>query len=299
MLRGLLGSDLISFHLEEHCDSFLESVTRETAAEVHRGLRKVTQAERMTRVRPDPVSVDFEEISRKALSQKSAQDSDEWRARLSLGSQRVLLSVGRFDYAEGVPERVRAFGRLLELHPEYRGKIALLEIAIPIRGSLPTYSRFQSQAVAMIEEVNRTYGTVEWRPVIVLSEHLNLTALIAFYLLADVCLVTSLHEGMSLVAKEYVSARPDGRGALILSTCSGAARELRQAILVNPFDVRELSGAMRHALELSVTDRETMLHKLRAVVKTRNVFRWAGKLFKEALTVQSLPSAFERDQEQG
>lgn len=282
LLKGLLGSDLVSFHLQEHCDSFLESVTREIPAEVNRGLRQVRFGDRTTRVRPNPISVDFEEISREALSQETIQNCEGWKSRLSLGSRRLLLAVGRFDYAEGVPERIRAFGRLLELHPEYRGKIMLLEVAIPIRGTLPTYSRFQSEAIALIEEVNRAFGTAEWRPVTVVSEHQSRTALTALYRLADVCLVTSLHDGMSLVAKEYISARPDGRGALVLSSYSGAARELREAILVNPFDVDNMAIAFRGALEMTPSERESCFRRLRSVVESRNVFWWAGKLLREA-----------------
>lgn len=285
LLDGLLGSDLVLFHLQEHCDSFLAAVRAE----------EVIQEEGRTRVRPAPISVDHDGISRESLSTEVLQRAEELKERLSLGSRRVLLSVGRFDYTEGVPERIRAFERLLELHPEYRGKIALVEVAVPIRGSLPTYTRFQNEAVSLIEEVNRTYGTSSWRPITVVSEHQSRAALTAFYRLSDVCLVTPLHDGMSLVAKEYISARPDGRGALVLSSHSGAARELRLAILVNPFDVGEMAGAMRHALEMSPVDRERASNGLRAIVRSRNVFRWAGKIFKEASAAGVSATTLEQD----
>jgi len=287
ILDGLLGSDLVSFQLEDHCSSFLEAVRREAVAEGDPVQGEARRSGRTTLVRPDPISVDSEDLALAAHSVETRTRCEEWRARLSLGDQRILLSVGRFDYTEGVPERIRAFSRLLDVHPEYRGKIALLEVAIPIRGNLPTYTRFQSEAIALIEEVNKAYGTDTWRPIIVISEHQSRRSLVALYQLADICLVTPVHDGMSLIAKEYVAARPDGRGALILSANSGAARELQDAILVNPFDIPEMSGAMRHALELSGADRETRFQKLRSIVASRNVFRWAGKLLRDALAVPS------------
>jgi trehalose 6-phosphate synthase len=295
LLEGMLDSDLVCFHLKEHGDSFLEAARREAGAAVDPVLGTARVGLRPTRVRPDPISVDCEDLTRAATGPETAARVDAWKARLSLGSQRVLLSVGRFDYTEGVPERIRAYARLLELHPEYRGRILLLEVAIPIRGSLPTYTRFQSEAVRLIEEVNRTYGTDSWQPVVVVSEHQPRSQLVALYRLADVCLVTSLHDGMSLVAKEYVSARPDGRGVLVLSQNSGAARELRDAVLVNPFDVAETAGALRHALEMPDDVREERSRKLRSVVESRNVFRWAGKLFKEALTAPETSLASQQD----
>jgi trehalose 6-phosphate synthase len=284
LLDGLLGSDVILFHLEEHRAGFLEAVRRETEAKVDSETSEVRGPGKMTRVRSAPISVDSEALSREALSKETSRKVDEWRSRLLLGSRKVLLSVGRFDYTEGFPERVRAFRRLLEIHPEYHDKVVLVEIAIPPRGALPTYTRFRSEAVALVEDVNRAFGTAQWQPVIVVCEDQSRSALTALYRLADVCLVTSLHDGMSLVAKEYLSARPDGQGALVLSNRSGAARELHEAILTDPFDVCEMAGAIRYALEMPADERERIFRKLRSVVQSRNVFRWAGKLFKEALS---------------
>lgn len=287
ILEGLLGNDLLAFHIQYHCNNFLEAIDRELEARIDRERQSVTFQGKTTLIRAHPISVDFDGFTQLATSDETARRSEELRKQFALGDRRVLLSVGRIDYTKGIPERIRAYQRLLETHPEYRGKVVLLKIAIPSRSQIPSYSRHQHDVVTLIEEVNRTFGTPEWRPIVVTNEHQNRASLAAFFRLADTCLVTSLHDGMNLVAKEFVAARPDGQGALVLSSYTGAARELTDAVLVNPYAIDETAEGILSALEMSAAERESRMSRMRLVIQSHNVFRWAGKLLKEAVGIST------------
>jgi len=286
ILEGLLGNDLIAFHIQHHCNNFLEAVDRELEARIDRERNGVMMRGSSTLIRPHPISVDFHALSDAAGSPATAARTAEFRKRYHLRGYRILLSVGRLDYTKGILERLEALDRLLSQHPEFREKIVLVEIGVPTRSRLGSYSRFQSQVEAAVDAVNSRYRTPDWDPVMFFQDHQDRASLLAWYRMADVCLVTSLHDGMNLVAKEFIAARDDGRGVLLLSSFTGAARELRQALLANPYATDELADRLHEALTMPESEQEARMTQMRETVRQHNVYRWAGKLIEQAARLE-------------
>jgi trehalose 6-phosphate synthase len=189
--------------------------------------------------------------------------------------------VDRVDYTKGLPERFRAIGRFFERHPAYRERLTFVQLAAPSRSRIPRYRELEEEVERTVEEINRGFQTKHWRPILLLKAHHNHQEIWPFYRWADFCMVTSLHDGMNLVAKEFVSVREDEDGVLILSRFTGAARELRDALLVNPYDIDELAEALRAAIEMPVAERRSRMARMRQVVREHNIYRWAGHLLSE------------------
>jgi trehalose 6-phosphate synthase len=200
-----------------------------------------------------------------------------------LGVQAQFIGVGveRVDYTKGLLERFDALHRFFELHPRYRERLVFVQIAAPSRSSIPRYQELQRDVHAKVAAVNRTLGTRGWRPIIYLERHHDRAEIWPLYRHADFCMVTSLHDGMNLVAKEFVSARDDGGGALILSEFTGAARELRDALLVNPYDTDATADAILAALEMPGEERALRMRRMNRLVREQNIYRWAGQLLGE------------------
>jgi trehalose 6-phosphate synthase len=286
ILEGLLGNDLLAFHIQHHANNFLEAIDRELEARIDRERFNVTFRKSVTQIRPHPISVDFDAISAQAASAATADLAGALRHRHGLDGVRVLLAAGRLDYTKGILERHRALARLFDRHPEHLEKVTLVEIAVPSRTHIRAYQRFQDDLEAAVEETNWKYGTTSWQPIVFIKEHQDARTLIAFYRLADVCLVTSLHDGMNLVAKEFVAARADGQGALVLSRFTGAARELTQAVLVNPFAVDATAEALHDAVTMPPEERHSRMARMRETVRDYNVYKWAGRLLAEAARIE-------------
>jgi trehalose 6-phosphate synthase len=205
------------------------------------------------------------------------------RARLGVSPGHLVgLGVDRLDYTKGIVERLLAVERLFELHPEWIGRFTFVQIAAPSRSSLDEYQRFEAQVRATAAQINVRFGTGAYEPVRMLIEHHGSASVAEHYRAADVCVVTSLHDGMNLVAKEYVAARDDERGVLILSQFAGAARELHEALIVNPYHVEEVAEAMHRALSMPADEQRERMASLRQLVREFNVYRWAGRMLMEA-----------------
>ncbi len=286
ILEGLLGNDLLAFHIQHHCNNFLETVDRELEARIDRERHSVVLRGSATLIRPHPISTDFERFSQEAASPSSAERQAAIRKKFRVSGLKILLSVGRMDYTKGIVERLQALDTLLARHPEWIGKIALMEIGIPSRTRISRYRFLQEEIESLVTQINRKYRTGSWKPIYLIREHQDSATLASFYRMADVCLVTSLHDGMNLVAKEYVAARSDGRGVLVLSQFTGAARELSQALIVNPYAVDELAEWIHQALSMPAEEQSARLERMRMVVREHNVYRWAGKLLGEAARVE-------------
>jgi trehalose 6-phosphate synthase len=196
--------------------------------------------------------------------------------------QRLAVGVDRFDYTKGILERLNAVERLLEKHPEWIGKFCLLQVAAPTRSALDEYRAFSARVDATVERINTRFGRNGQQPVHLLAEHHEHDALTRIYRAADLCVVTSLHDGMNLVSKEFVAARDDEQGVLVLSQYAGAARELREALLVNPYHVEETADALHRALSMTPDEQRERMRSLRAVVRDHNVYRWAGQMLGDA-----------------
>ena len=281
VLDGLLGNDLLAFHLQYHCNNFLETVDRALESRADMERFAVTRGGKTTYVRPQPISIDPEVVARPAPGDAR---KEEWRIRQRLGvrDQPLLVGVDRVDYTKGIPERLRAVDRLLTLHPGLKGTFSLVQVAAPSRVRIPAYRRLNEELDALVEAINWRHGSHTWRPIVYLNEHHDPEQLYPLYRMAAGCVVSSLHDGMNLVAKEFVAARDDLRGVLVLSRFTGAAQELADALLINPYDVDEFAEALRLALAMPAEEQERRMRHLRQQVVDNNIFRWAGMLLSEA-----------------
>jgi trehalose 6-phosphate synthase len=289
LLEGLLGNDLLAFHTQLHCNNFLDTVEQEIESRVDRERFHVTLRGSTTLVRPHPISIDFEKVSDAASSPKIASKVESLRQEYGLGDRKVILGVDRLDYTKGIPERLRALDRLFQRHPEHCGKVVFFQLGMPSRSSIRAYAEFEREVEREVARLNRIHGTDTWRPAVLLKDHHAHRTLYAWYRLADVCLVTALHDGMNLVAKEFVAARSDLQGTIVLSEFTGAARELTSAILVNPFAVDATAEALHAALMMPPADQAARMERLRLAVREQNVYRWVGGLLQQAVRLDPPP----------
>jgi trehalose 6-phosphate synthase len=283
LLHGLLGNDLLGFQVRNHCQNFLDTVDRAIEAKVDHQRFAITRGGSQTMVRPFPISIDFAEHVALAQSKEVDAAMHSWRTRLQLGHRALGIGLERLDYTKGIPERLRGFDHLLEQHPEWRGRVIFAQVAVPSRSQLGAYREIEDQVDELVGQINRRWKTDDWAPIVLLKQHFDATDMIALHRLADFCVVSSLHDGMNLVAKEFIASRTDEQGVLILSRFAGAQRELPDAIDINPFAIHEIGSAMLLALEMPAGERRKRMQRLREQVAYNNVFRWAGKFFSELL----------------
>jgi trehalose 6-phosphate synthase len=191
----------------------------------------------------------------------------------------LFLGIGieRMDYTKGIPERLRALDEFLEKYPDYRQRLVFVQIGVPSRSHIPHYKYLDDEVDRLVEEINWKWSSNSWFPIVMLKRHFGPREMMALHRLSHFCIVSSLHDGMNLVAKEYVSSRFDEDGVLILSQFTGAARELTDALLVNPYNVEEMADAIRLALEMPEAERRRRMQKMRTAVADNNIYRWAGK----------------------
>jgi trehalose 6-phosphate synthase len=281
ILDGLLGNDLLSFHIQYHCNNFLETVDRAIEARVDTEHFAVIRGGKTTLVRPHPISIDPDLIASFA-PEDVKQAERRIRKQLRVQDRVLLVGVDRVDYIKGIPERFRAVDRLVTLYPEFKGKFSFVQVGAPSRTHIPAYRHLNEELVALAEEINWRHGGDTWKPIVHLNEHHDPEQVYALYRVATGCVVSSLHDGMNLVAKEFVAARTDLRGVLVLSKFSGAARELTDALLINPYAVDEFAAALRSALTMPPEEQERRMRRMRAQVADNNIYRWAGMLLSEA-----------------
>jgi trehalose-6-phosphate synthase len=282
LLDGLLGADLIGFHIQAHCNNFLETVDAALESRIAWEHFAVKRHGQTTLVRPFPISVDFRETE---FPEEHPPSPYVERAALlkKLGVEASFLGVGvdRVDYTKGILERFRGIERFVEKCPNYVGKFTFVEIGAPSRTHIPRYHDFLNEVEQEAARINFRFQTDKWKPIVLLTRHHGHNEIQPYYRAADLCMVTSLHDGMNLVAKEFIASREDEEGALILSQFTGASRELRDALVVNPYDIEQLSDAIRLALEMSPDDRRARMQRMRRTVREHNVYRWAGNLIAE------------------
>jgi trehalose 6-phosphate synthase len=287
LIDGLLGADLIGFHIQSHCNNFLETVDRAVEALTEWDRFTVNRQGHVTRVRPYPISVAFPEIAPQAESPRS---SGAERAALceEMGIEASLLGIGvdRVDYTKGILERFSGIERFLELNPTYQRRFTFVQIGAPSRTHIVRYGKFLEEVSAEAERINARFQAGRWKPIVFLKRHHSHQEIERFYHAASLCLVTSLHDGMNLVAKEFVAARADERGVLILSTFAGAALELHDALLVNPYDVQQLAGAIHRALDMSEEEQSARMQQLRSGVRENNIYRWAASLLSDLTEIR-------------
>ncbi|MGH9444203.1 MAG: alpha,alpha-trehalose-phosphate synthase (UDP-forming) [Terriglobia bacterium] len=285
LLEGLLGADLIGFHTQTHCNNFLETVDRALESRTDWDRFAVNRHGHFTLVRPFPISVATQEGNADIGAPSASASVYLERAALfkELGVEAAFMGIGvdRVDYTKGILERFRGIDRFFERYPAYRGKFTFVQIGAPSRTHIKRYHDLLADVESEAERINWKFQTASWKPVVFLKRHHSHREIDRYYKAADVCLVTSLHDGMNLVAKEFVAARDDDQGALILSRFTGAARELRDALIVNPYDTEQLASAIYFALEMDPDERTSRMRRMRRAVKDNNIYRWAANLIGE------------------
>ncbi len=286
MLLHMLSADILGFHTRYHCQNFLATVDRFIECQIDHEHMTVTLQGRVCRVAAYPISIEWPPRWLEHLPDVAACRVAV-RERYNVGSD-VMLGVGveRWDFTKGIIERFQALEALLDRNPRHRGRISLLQIASPSRSQLPAYRELQEQTYSEVERINTKFGAGNWRPIILIDEHQEPGSVFELYRAADFCLVNSLHDGMNLVAKEFVAARDDEDGVLILSTFAGASRELTEAVLVNPFDVNETAEAIEIATRMGRDERRDRMSLMRRTVKENNVYRWAGRMLMDAARIR-------------
>ncbi len=282
ILRGLLGSTILGFHTQFHCLNFLDSVDRFLECRIDREHSTATAGGQVTLVKPYPISIAWPPA---ALAGQAPVAVCRAQVRAAHGlAPDSLLAVGveRFDYTKGIADRFRAVECLLDRHPEWRGRFSLLQIAAPSRSRLPSYRHTQEEALALAEAINQRFGDAGWRPILLVPRHHEPEEVFTLFRAADICLVSSLHDGMNLVAKEFVAARDDEDGVLVLSAFAGVSRELQEALIVNPYDIQAMAAAIHRGLRLPPDQRRERMRLMRGLVSEHNVYFWAARMLLTA-----------------
>ncbi|MES2707895.1 MAG: trehalose-6-phosphate synthase [Verrucomicrobiota bacterium] len=278
LLDGLLGNDLLGFHVRLHCQNFRDTVDRAIEARVNQDLSLITRGGADTLIRPFPISIDFAGHEADSQSPEVGAAMVKWRERLDLRGRKLGLGIERLDYTKGIPSRLQAIDYFLTNHPEWRGKVLFIQIAAPSRSSLPSYQMEAAAVDALCAEINARWGTPGSPALILLKQHHGPVDMMALHRLCDVFLVNALHDGMNLVAKEFAASRSDERGVLLLSRFTGAWRELGEALSFNPFAIHEISDALCAALEMDEAEQRRRMRRMREHIRFNNVYRWAGKI---------------------
>ena len=287
LVDGLLGADLIGFQIQSHCNNFLETVDRAVEALTEWDRFAVNRQGHVTRVRPYPVSVAFPENSH-GVDQSPSPGAERAALCAEMSIEASLLGVGvdRVDYTKGILERFRGLERFFELNPAYLQRFTFVQIGAPSRTDIERYKNFLAKVSGEAERVNSRFQTSRWKPLVFLRKHHSHEEIARFFRAASFCMVTSLHDGMNLVSKEFVASREDERGTLILSTFTGAARELSDALLVNPYDVSQLADSILRALEMSEEEQSTRMQRMRHNVREHNIYRWAAHLLSDLTEIR-------------
>ncbi|WP_027058903.1 alpha,alpha-trehalose-phosphate synthase (UDP-forming) [Mesorhizobium loti] len=282
ILEGLLGSSIVGFHTQFHCNNFIDSVDRFLESRIEREDSAISYGGQISLVHAYPISIEWSPPQLDKLPDV-AQCRRQVREKFGL-AEHVKLCVGveRLDYTKGILDRFNALDELLTLHPEWIGKVSFLQIAAPSRGTLPAYQQLYEECMRHAEDLNQRYGREGYTPVLMVTEHHSQLQVYEIYRAADVCMVTSLHDGMNLVAKEFVAARDDEQGVLLLSMFAGASKELLEALIVNPYDAAMMGDVLLQALTMSPDEQTQRMRRMREIVRENNVYRWAGSMLLDA-----------------
>ncbi|HUO23180.1 MAG TPA: trehalose-6-phosphate synthase [Caulobacteraceae bacterium] len=288
IIEGLLGSTILGFHTQFHCNNFMETVDRFVESRIDREHSSVSLGGDETLVRPYPISIAWPAA---ALEGQPPIEACRATVRAAHGldpDTRIAVGIERFDYTKGILDRLRAVDAFLDAHPQWRGKFAFIQVAAPTRSKLPSYGRLQEEALELTEAINAKHGSEDYRPIHLVVRHHEPKAVFELFRAADFCVVSSLHDGMNLVAKEFVAARDDDQGVLVLSSFTGAARELSEALIVNPYNPAEMAAAFDQALQMPPVEQRERMRMMREHVRARNVYRWAGTMLTDAARTRQL-----------
>jgi len=287
VLEGMLANDLIGFHLHPYCINFLASVENVLGAKVDYKALTVRYRGRTIQVKPFPISVDFATIDKLARRPEVRREMKRVRAPQYIPYKYIGVGVDRIDYTKGIIQRFRAIDRFLEKYPKYQNKFVFVEAGAPSRTRIPAYMELNEEISELVDEINWKYMRGYWKPIIYIKEKLDSDKLFALYRTANVCIVSPVQDGMNLVTKEFISANVDRSGVLIVSKFAGATEELKDAIVVNPYDVEGFADAIMDSLEMPLKERQKRMKNLRAAVRKNNVFKWLADFISEAAKLTS------------
>jgi alpha,alpha-trehalose-phosphate synthase [UDP-forming] len=281
LLEGLLGNNLLGFHLDQYCKNFLQCAERVLGANVDLKAGVVEYDGRETWVRPFPISIDYDWWAGLARQRRVTRRLAQLRAKSELAFPIVGLGVDRLDYTKGIVSRFQAIERFLEKYPEYQEQFCFVQIAVPSRTQIDEYRQVKEQVESLVERINSRFGTDLRKPIHYRYEHLEPPELVVYYRMANFAMVSSLHDGMNLVAKEFVASQVEGKGVLICSEFAGAAEELGNALMINPYDVESVADALKQAIEMPIPERTQRMARLQAHVSEHNIYKWLAEIFDE------------------
>lgn len=282
LVEGMLGADIIGFHTQLHCNNFITTVGRELEAQIDLEQFAIIKNHHLSYVKPFPISIAFTktDIPEKQI-QTELESSTKLLEKLNIKSKYIGVGIDRLDYTKGILERLKGIEIFLTKNPSYIGQFTFIQLSAPSRSSIKEYQEFDERVEQEINRINNAFKNNGWKPIIFLKEHHNHDYINALYRSAQFCLVSSLHDGMNLVAKEFIAARDDEQGTLILSQFAGASRELRDALIINPYNGEDTAKAIEKALLMKPEEQKRRMHRMREIVKNYNVYRWSAELLKE------------------
>jgi len=282
IIDGILGADLIGFQTQLHCNNFIETVSREIESLLDFEQLTITRQSHTSYIKAFPISIAFPNPSK---NKNTNFDSKELLKSLNVKTKYIGVGVDRLDYTKGILERLKAIEIFLKKNPTYISNFTFLQIAAPSRSKIKQYQKFSEDVDKEVERINNLFRKNGWKPILLFKRHHSREEIDQFYKVANICLVTSLHDGMNLVAKEFVAARSDNKGVLILSQFTGASRELKDALIVNPYNGEQTAEAIKLALELSPSEQTKKMKRMREVVKNYNIYRWSAELLKTIINI--------------
>lgn len=286
ILGGMLGCDLIGFHAQYHCNNFIDTANRFLECRVNTEKFSIIRGGKETFVRAFPISVDININS--AVDEGEDESIEKIRKEYELDGKIIGIGVDRIDYTKGLAERMIAVDRFLEKNPAYRKKFVFIQLGAPSRVHIKRYHDLMGELDELIEKINWKYMDDEWKPIIYLKRHFSTEEIKPFYRLADICIVSSLHDGMNLVAKEYVAAKNDLTGSLILSSFTGASRELTDAIQINPYSIEEFADSIKLAVDMPIPEKKRRMESMRKIISENNIYKWAGNIITELTTLRKV-----------
>jgi trehalose 6-phosphate synthase len=284
ILDGMLGCDLIGFHVPYHCNNFLETANRLLECRVDNEKNGIVRSGKETLVRPFPISIAG--VTSGPFSVSAAEAIEQVKAEYGLADKIVAVGVDRIDYTKGIVERILAVDRFLEKYPEYQKKFVYLQLAAPSRAKIKRYSELMDEIDQLVEKKNNKYSDGAWKPIVYLKRYFTPEEIQPYYQAGDMCIVSSLHDGMNLVAKEYVAAKSDNSGVLILSKFTGAARELTDAVQINPYSIEEFADSIKFAIEMPPEEKQKRMENMRKQITENNVYGWAAKIITGLTSLQ-------------
>ncbi|MBU4377423.1 MAG: trehalose-6-phosphate synthase [Candidatus Omnitrophica bacterium] len=284
ILDGMLACDLIGFHVQFQCNNFIDTANRLIECRVDTEKFSIVRGNKETFVRAFPISVDGYMSGN--IPKVSEEEVKKIKQELELKDKFIAVAVDRIDYTKGIIERILAIDRFLEKYPEYINKFVFIQLAAPSRTHIKRYHELMGEIDDLIEKKNWKYSDGNWKPIIYLKRHFSPEEIRPYYVLGDMCIVSSLHDGMNLVSKEYVTSRSDSSGVLLLSRFTGAARELTDAVPINPYSIEEFADAIKFGIELPDEEKKKRMENMRSLIAENNVYRWAGSIITELTSLK-------------